>query len=282
LAGKFFEYIFEPTISANNVLFYSLGFHKFVANLLYMHFKVGARYAEDIFADFERFMRSSDTEGLTQLFVSRGMNDISPALEQIMEFALLNRDSVLKEIDSMRGTGAGKWILDLTDTSLTGLLGHYGDIYEQMTVYCDASKPLADCIDIFDAMVNREEKTYLEFNGRKRLITYNLSERPQFVDSKEHPGIQLADVAASAFAYALQNPREEISQEWSKYIPECIHDDSIFPELERVDLERFEVKRNAVLLCELHERSRQGSPLLEGLPEFMNMISHRLLTDPPF
>src|SRR5688572_5142394 len=36
LAGKFFEYAFEPFISANNALFYSIDFHLFVANMLYL------------------------------------------------------------------------------------------------------------------------------------------------------------------------------------------------------------------------------------------------------
>src|SRR5437879_2589559 len=34
-AGKLFEYIFEPALSENNYLFYSIGFHRFIANLLH-------------------------------------------------------------------------------------------------------------------------------------------------------------------------------------------------------------------------------------------------------
>lgn len=38
LACKFFEYIFEPCISDINSLFYGIGFHKFIANILYVEF----------------------------------------------------------------------------------------------------------------------------------------------------------------------------------------------------------------------------------------------------
>jgi len=42
LAGKFYEYIFEPILQPQNSLFYAVGFHKFIANLLYVFFKLEA------------------------------------------------------------------------------------------------------------------------------------------------------------------------------------------------------------------------------------------------
>jgi hypothetical protein len=39
---KFFEYIFEPALQRNNKFFYDVDFHKFVANVLYLHFQVRA------------------------------------------------------------------------------------------------------------------------------------------------------------------------------------------------------------------------------------------------
>ncbi|HWS18234.1 MAG TPA: DUF3800 domain-containing protein, partial [Candidatus Elarobacter sp.] len=35
LAGKLFEYIFEPPLAQNSLLFYNIGFQKYVANLLH-------------------------------------------------------------------------------------------------------------------------------------------------------------------------------------------------------------------------------------------------------
>ncbi len=38
LAAKFFEYIFEPPLQKNNLLFYKLDFHRFISNILYVEF----------------------------------------------------------------------------------------------------------------------------------------------------------------------------------------------------------------------------------------------------
>jgi hypothetical protein len=70
LACKFFEYIFEPCISDINSLFYGIGFHKFIANMLYVEFLARGAGAEQIFGDFEGLMRSRNTEGLEAVFSS--------------------------------------------------------------------------------------------------------------------------------------------------------------------------------------------------------------------
>src|SRR3954454_17408647 len=38
LAAKFFEYIFEPVLAENNLLFYRNNFHRFIAALIYIMF----------------------------------------------------------------------------------------------------------------------------------------------------------------------------------------------------------------------------------------------------
>ena len=43
LAGKFFEYIFEPVLAQKNRLFYERDFHKFVAMAVYLPFGRGPR-----------------------------------------------------------------------------------------------------------------------------------------------------------------------------------------------------------------------------------------------
>ena len=41
LCGKFFEQIFEPALSDRNSLFYAIGFHRFIATLLYICNRTG-------------------------------------------------------------------------------------------------------------------------------------------------------------------------------------------------------------------------------------------------
>jgi hypothetical protein len=282
LACKFFEYIFEPTISEVNSLFYGIGFHKFISNVLHMHFLSEAKYAEEIYMDFQNLMRTYEESIATHLFSDSRLPDIPPVLENIKNFTRQNLKSISEELGHLRGSDIGKWILDLSDASLHTLLSHWAESYSQLDVYCDHSKPLEEVLGIFDMMVGREDRTYFEFGGKKRLLTYNLKDKIKLVDSKTYHGVQLADVAAAAFAYIFHKPGEECSRKWrKKYFLECVHEDSILPDFELVDLSKPDVVRNALLLEELCSRSNEGRSLTEGIGEYIAYITHRIRYDPP-
>jgi len=281
LAGKFFEYIFEPVIQKNNALFYHLNFHRFISNLLYVEFVARGAGAEEIFLDFESLMRSGDEQGLASLFSSNTHPNMSPVLGQIRDFAILNKDSIMEELDGYAGEGAGKWVLDLSNTALFSLLAKWGEAFEQITALCDQSKPLSDDQDLFNVMVNRTDKKSYLFGEEEIPITFNLSGPIQFVDSKTSPGVQLADCVAAAFAYALNRDNtDQYAIEWREYIPTTVVYGSVFPDLDYVDLNKHSVQRNAVLLIELLERSKRGEDLLEGLPQYVAMISEALVFNP--
>lgn len=129
-------------------------------------------------------------------------------------------------------------------------------------------------------MIDRKDRNYLEYDGKKRLLTYNLKDKIKFVDSKRFPGIQLADVAASAFGYMFQFPEDEISQKWCEYLS-CVHEDSVLPDYDHIDLNKPEVIRNAMVLEELCARSREGKPLTDNFKEFLTAVTYRLQYDPP-
>lgn len=76
LACKFFEYIFEPCISDINSLFYGIGFHKFIANMLYIEFMARGAGAEQIFEEFENLMRSRDTDGLECCYAMKNTQNL--------------------------------------------------------------------------------------------------------------------------------------------------------------------------------------------------------------
>jgi len=280
LACKFFEYIFEPTIATVNSMFYGIHFHRFISNVLHMHFKSEARYAEEIFADFQLFMRSFDAKSTNYLFSPYRLPEISPVLESIRDFSSTNRDLIVYELEHLGSSDLGKWILELSDSSLHSLLSHWGECHVELDVYCDSSKPLQEAPQIFDAMIGRKDRKYLEFDGKKRLLTYNLKDKVKFVDSKQFPGIQLADVAASAFGYMFQFPGEEISQKWGEYL-KCVHEDSVLPDYDYIDLKKPEVIRNAIVLEELCARSREGKPLTDNFKEFLTAVTYRLQYDRP-
>ena len=64
---------------------------------------------------------------------------------------------------------------------------------------CDASKPVAEDLAFFKNFLGREDKAYMWF-GRPNnpSYIYNLAEPVQLVDSRKYPGVQIADIWASA------------------------------------------------------------------------------------
>lgn len=281
LAAKFFEYIFEPPLQKNNLLLYKLDFHRFISNILYGEFIARGSGAEEIFEDFERLMRTGDFEQLNSLFSSSTHPEISPILSQIREFAILNRSRIVEELNGYAGEGAGKWVLDLTNTALFSLLAKWGQEHDQLTAICDQSNPLSADQSLFDVMINRTDKKYSLLGEEKTPITFNLSESIKLVDSKNTPGVQIADCIASAFAYAInRNATDDYALEWRQYIESSIIYGSVFADLEYVDLNKHSVQRNAVILVELLERSKRGIDLLEGMSEYAAMISEALIYNP--
>lgn len=281
LACKFYEYIFEPTIASKNSIFYNLGFHRFISHLLYLHFQSKSDYAEEIFNDFYELMRAKDNAGLVYLFSSLSLPNIPPALDTIREFCVHQRDVINEDLDSLKGTGTGKWILDLTHASLLSLLGEWGQEFNQMEVFCDASKPLQEQIGIFQIMVNKDEKLFMELAGQQHAISFNLASLPQLVDSQSHPGIQIADVLAGTFAFVfrenLKGNCNSYPQEWIPYLEKCISPYSVIPDPEEhLDWTKINVKRNYLILEELTERSIRNASLLDGIDIFLTQITHYL------
>ncbi|MDR3392900.1 MAG: DUF3800 domain-containing protein [Sulfuriferula sp.] len=280
LACKFFEYIFEPCISDINSLFYGIGFHKFIANMLYVEFVARGAGAEQIFADFENLMRSRNTDGLDKIFSSSTHPENSPILIQIREFAQHRAEDICAELASLSDEGVGKWILDLTDTALFTLLANWGLEFDQLTAICDHSKPLQHKQTMFNVMIDRKDRQFSSAFGKEHPITFNLSGPIQFSDSKITYGIQLADAVSAAAVYALSNSGNEHVEKWKELIPAIGHYGSIFPEFDTLNLKDISAQRNAVILMERHSRAKEGRNLIEGMPEYLHFVSQKLLTHP--
>ena len=279
LAGKFFEYIFEPCISENSALFYSLNFHKFISNVLYMLFISRAAGAEELFDEFEKAMRSKDFEHI-KLMLSTGKNELDPVLEHIGDFIEANEISIINELNGLTDIEVGKWMLDLSNTALFTLLADWGQEYDQLTVFCDNSKPIQATLEMYEVMIGREERKYAEVGNKKFPLTFNLSGPIQLVDSKEYFGVQIADAIAAAIIHAVSGGDEKHAIEWRKILLECTLHGNILPDLQCADLNRLDVQRNALILLELRDRSMRGVSLIEDMYDYVQFISQRLLIDP--
>ena len=225
-------------------------------------------------------MRTGNFDGLKKLFSST-KEEISPVLKSICDFAIYNKESVMEELDGYAGEGAGKWVLDLTNTALFGFLAQWGQEYDSLTAFCDKSKPLSEDQTIFDVMINREDKKFSMLGGKRSPITFNLSEPINLVDSTDIHGVQLADAVAAAFVYACDpKNQDEYAIKWRGLIEESVIFGSVFPDYDYLDLGKLEVQRNAVLLEELVSRSKSGISLTENIGKYLQIVDASLRANP--
>lgn len=277
LAGKFFDYIFEPSLSEISSLFYGINFHLFIANILYVEFIARGMGAEDIFREFESLMRDMDEAKLNSLFSSSVQEGNSPIFTQIREFAIHQKTEIKGELDSLRVGATGKWILDLTGSALSSLLGHWGLMHDEITAICDESKPLMENSDFFDGMIGRKGETiFVDSPTGKQPLTFNLSGPIQFASSAVEHGIQIADALAAAAVFAVSNPDDPFAQKWAAMLPEIGKYGSVMPDFDHLDLHGVPAKLNAIVLMELHSRAVNKEPLLEDMGEYVVFMMHAL------
>ena len=270
LAGKFFEYMFEPVLARNNSLFYSIEFHKFIANFLYISHRSGDPDGRQVLEDFESLMRKHYPEVVEKVISPLDRLNTSDPMGAMLAFSLLNQDSIKDEIKLLRELDHGtRWDLELSQTMVHWLLAHWGEEFEGLEVYCDESKPIESNMSMFDHMIGRKDKAYIRLGGEPRpSLVYNLAEPVRLVDSRKYPGVQLADVLASSVAYSLKNREEEFS--------DCCLERTlgsftlaIVAEPDEFQPDRDKGALNMLVLLEPLERSTKGEDLFEGMEEYI-------------
>ncbi len=281
LAGKFFEYIFEPVLANKSGLFYTLDFHKFVTMALYTSFVAGHAHALHIFENFQDLMKDSDPRNLTNLYSPTGYalagDDL---LTHILTFALCNQGRVTTELQGIRQVQTyPRWALELSATTVHCLLAGWAEDHEPLRVYCDDSKPIAAAMDFFEHFVSRQDKAFMPFGVHQgRSFIYNLSENLHLVASEQSHGVQIADVWASSIAYAFRNREGEICQTWLEIAADSL-DTVIFPDYALIDADQVGPMVNWVLLLELSRRSVAGESVLAGIEEFIGAAVHTYQID---
>lgn len=280
LACKFFEYVFEPILSQNNAFFYRRGFHKFIANLLYVTLLVNDPTAEQMVVAFQRFMRSRDTGEIAAMLGTPALAEEDP-LKHMLDIAGAYRDRIGDELNTLGGNDPlGRWVLDLTSSGLFVLLGAWGEQFDALDVYCDRSKPLESDPDLFDVMVGRRERSYMTFEDRSTPMTFNLVRPISFVDSRDHAGVRVADLVAGAVTYGAREGDAD-AEAFRAAIGDVVTVFPLSPQLHYIDLDARGPFLNAILLRQLHERAQAGADPLDGIVEEQLMIAERYDVSPP-
>ena len=129
-------------------------------------------------------------------------------------------------------------------------------------------------------MIGRKRQLFSDAFGEKHPVTFNLSGPIEFSDSKTTHGIQLADAIAAASVHVFSGADDDHAQKWRSILPTIGHYGSIVPDLDEVNLKDRRAQRNAVVLLELHSRAKKGESLMEGMPEYIHLVTQRLLPHP--
>jgi hypothetical protein len=125
LAGKAFEYLFEPVLEENSRLFYRHNLHRFVMNALHRVMLDSGEKVDQLAIEMQNFMRSFDPANAPALFAQLSRHDeASVVLDCILRFARGYASRIETRTSHLRGTASdiGKWTLDLTSAALFSLV----------------------------------------------------------------------------------------------------------------------------------------------------------------
>ncbi|WP_170381962.1 DUF3800 domain-containing protein [Ruegeria atlantica] len=276
LAGKFFEYFFEPVLSENNLAFYRIDFHRYMMNaILFLMRDSGTDYS-GLSTQMQAFMRSFRPADAPDLFGANGQHHI--VMERIQSFCVGYADRIAAETEHLRpgNDETGKWALDLTSTSLFSLLFQWwGHRHPRLQVLCDDSKPLTQMADHFNAWVGQDQSVPVT-NGRTSIeLRGNLVAPIEFGSSEEHPTIQLADLLAGMTVDFCNRKGGAPSgiQKW--VLRNCMwsHSVEFDPELVRKGNPTVRVGRE--LLKELALKAERGDDPLDQIGSFIERTRAR-------
>lgn len=274
LSAKFFEYIFGPILGKISKLLSSKKFHLFIVNAVYSLYtskpQAESRYLLD---DFDAMMRQKN-KNYKVLFKKNDSNDL--LLKKICEFSYYNKDKIIKEYNNL-GTEK-KWILDDSLGAVYGILAHWTEEIGDLEVFCDISKPLIYSKDALAEFVGRKDQEWQYVEERYVPLLAHLKKEISFVNSKDYPGIQIADVIASSVCYSFKNNKRcHHALKWKSEIKKYVIG-ALFPDSRYYVKKNLERMLNFIILDELVYRSENKKKIDEGMYKFIN-DSEKILSE---
>ena len=269
LAAKFFEYMIEPGLVDGDVLFYEIGLNTYVSNILYEHFLTTDDKAEEFFKVFEQLMRSLDVSVLETLLEPVAPSGKASPVNEILTFCVSQKDHIRKEIEGLKSQRRN-WVLELSLSALTLLLSTWAEKYDDLEDVCDDSDPLKETVDLFTSWIGaKPRRVSLPVLGTTHFPS--LVEPVKFARSEDEPGIQIADVLASALAQAAKRgAADETTAKWGRALFPSIAG-NIMPDPSATDMTRAKTWIALAVLRELVRRAVKGQNLYAGMERFVEV-----------
>jgi hypothetical protein len=148
--------------------------------------------AREAIQQFQKYMRSKNENDAPLLFNQKTLSraqaySADDQFELILRFARGYRDVILADNSqiAVELPEAGRWVLDLSATSLWSHLNHWGKRGQPLSVFCDASKPLQASVtqytgDEDDPGIKRARMMH----DYRKPLGWKLAEPIAFVDSR--------------------------------------------------------------------------------------------------
>lgn len=238
LAGKIVDTGIEPYLKSN-YHFYQTGLNRFIASGLYVLFLSKRESAEVLFHQFEKFAKGQ----ITVEDISIVMNETNEPLVDWL-FKLISTNIEILKGELSCDDGNNKFNLDLTTTSLFGLLSEWGKYDEPLNVICDNSKAFINN-PVFEMLKNigKEGKRVEILKGQ---VGYKLVKSIEYKDSKDEIGLQIADLFSSTVFYCLKNQDNEFSREILKTVENnCFCFPQSFCLIPETDIEELQKNSNS-------------------------------------
>jgi hypothetical protein len=224
--------------------------------------------AERAIGQFQSYMRTRDPADAPFLF-SNPRPPLSRAgtehpFECVLRFAYGYRDIITADNATLNEflPESGRWTLDLSASAFWSHLNHWGRTGKLLSVRCDESKPIKAIAAHFtgddnDPGIRRARRMH---NPQERL-GWKLLEPAAFVNSRNHPAIQLADVVAGTAVAVLMNGIPPGYAAIGESIQRHGHPHSMLPDMEVINPANGSAAVNALILYDLAKRAeRQADP----------------------
>ena len=273
LCGWVFEYIYEPVYQDDPSLLYEKNLHRFVMMFTYLWFNQAGSDAEQAIRQFQSYMRSRNEADAPLLF-SRIMAPLGESGEEhpfeiMLRFAHGYREIIIADNARLNTVlpDAGRWTLDLSASGLWSHLNHWGRQGRPLTAICDASKPLQAIVAAFTGDENDPAIKRARIMGHKEPLGWKVTAPVAFVDSRDHPAVQLADVIAGTAVACLVNGMPDNFDETLDRLQRHMLPDTILPDYEIIDLKQRAPAVNYLMLYDLAQRAERGRDPYVNLAE---------------
>jgi len=262
LGAKVFEYVYEPVFQHQPELLYEKDLHRFVAMYCYTFLVNRDELGGEAVRQFLAFMRSYDPATAPLLFGTPDKRDLFEGnpFEMVTKFANGYRDIIVADNQSERDAlRPGTLTLDLASSALFSVLCHFGKERRPLDVTCDEHPQLEKISETLIGGDNDPGIVRARRLNPEADISWTLARKVRFDESRNRPGLQVADVIAGAASTLASGRSAKRGMEAHlELVDQHINPHTMLPDFDAVRPKDRRPMVNWMILYGLGERASRG------------------------